>query len=323
MKHTDDMIQNLSKGDYALLDYFWVPLLLLCFAVTCGFVVFGTHHELMDRRHVRLVPITIKDGRGTLKGVDVSKVPINIERDLFVSSTFYQRNLLSSHRKSEIALVVWIEREWSDLSSRDPFVGRPDGIVKVAGQWGVQRHILEPDYPFNEKRGSLSEVFDLEEQHIGIRNYVGWRVFNWIIARAADNGNFFVIDPNVGSQTSSFGVAGCLQLTERNNSNSQRYQRIKSYAKGGPFSPPQNIVIVLFAVALSGLILFAKGIDGRNDFLLWGGWIAAAIGLVGGLFISLGHCSFCAENTAVSSYFGASATCYRRVEDFRVGNRAA
>jgi len=72
-------------------------------------------------------------------------------------------------------------------------------------------------------------------------------------------------------------------------------------------------------LGLGGLIFFAEGIYRQSYLMTISGWFAAAIAVViGTVWIALGHCPICAENAVVSSYFGASATCYRCAENVRV-----
>jgi hypothetical protein len=94
---------------------------------------------------------------------------------------------------------------------------------------------------------------------------------------------------------------------------------IDTYTKCGPFSPQKGLAIMVGVICLGGLIFFAKGIYRESYFMAISGWLIAAIAtVIGTAWIALGHCPICAENADVSSVSGASATCYRRVENGRV-----
>jgi hypothetical protein len=119
-------------------------------------------------------------------------------------------------------------------------------------------------------------------------------VHHWNGNSDAFDFGFFVGETNVGPQLSLFGILRGAQLADRDDDQPQSQQRIDGNADTRA-PGPYKCLFAMFGVALvGGLILCCKGIYRSNEFMIFGGWLTAAVGLSGVLVISLGHCSVCA-----------------------------
>lgn len=143
------------------------------------------------------------------------------------------------------------------------------------------------------------------------------RIKNWSCRR-----QWTMINIEIGAQGALLSVttnAGLLlggaQSAVSQGNTAKGQQRINANTNSGTLCPTKYLSIMFGALLLGGFVLFCKGVYCDNDFMIWGGWFAAAFGVVGSLIISLGHCSFCAEKASVSSVSSFSAPRYRSLED--------
>lgn len=108
-------------------------------------------------------------------------------------------------------------------------------------------------------------------------------------------------DNFIGFDRGIYGISRAIQRTISQYDSTESEQRINANSYSCALSPQKYFVIVFGALLLGGFVLFCKGVYRNNDSIMWGGWFAGAIGLIGVLIVSLGHCSFCTEKAYVSS----------------------
>ena len=127
----------------------------------------------------------------------------------------------------------------------------------------------------------------------------------------------------IGPQTALFRIISRISLPFTENGSANRCDhdhcskyRVDYYALARAYGPSMGFAFILCGIFTCGLICSFKGLDGGSDWMLFGGWLAAAISaVIATVWIIAGHLPLAyTENVVGGLGIDAPVTRYSRIK---------